>query len=286
MKTAIRSMLSLAVWVLAVTTWTGSPVEAKEIATVKIPPKAELYASDPQPLTVAQCGQCHATHFANLKASGGRHRFACQECHKTFHAYNPTKGVAAYQALMPKCANCHDLPHGKTVTDCASCHTDPHAIKKMAISPRLANACGECHAGPKTELANNPSKHTQVACSKCHTSHGFKPSCNMCHQAHYPEQGFETCTKCHQVHKPKQVTYGSDTPNATCAACHAQIAGKLKKSPAKHAAVSCATCHQDRHKAIPKCTDCHDAPHPAAFLERFPTCLTCHMDPHDLPKKK
>lgn len=286
MKTVIRRTLGLTLLTLIATLWSGSMAGAKEVATVKIPLNAELYASTPQPLTVAQCGQCHTRHYGNLKASGGRHRFACQECHQAFHAYNPTKGVAAYKALMPKCANCHDLPHGKEVTGCAGCHADPHAIKQMPMTPRLANACGTCHAGPKAELAGNPSKHTQVACSNCHTSHGFKPNCNMCHQPHYPEQGFDTCTKCHPVHKPKLVTYGSETPNAACAACHGAIADKLKKSPAKHATVSCATCHQDRHKAIPKCTDCHASPHPPAFLERFPTCLTCHMDPHDLPIKK
>ena len=280
----MRCFLALSLFLAMVSA--GAVAGAKEIATVKIPVKAELYASDPQPLTVAQCGQCHAAHFGSLKASGGRHRFACQECHQAFHAYNPSKGVAAYQTLMPKCASCHDLPHGKGVTDCSGCHTDPHAIKQMAMSPRLAGACGQCHPGPKAELAANPSKHTQVACDRCHTSHGFKPSCNTCNKAHYPEQGFDTCTKCHQVHKPKLVTYGEATPNAACAACHGAIAGKLQKSPAKHAAVSCATCHQERHKAIPKCTDCHEAPHPRTFLDRFPTCLTCHLDPHDLPKNK
>ena len=286
MKAFVRETLRITLLAAAALVFVGAPAGAKEIATVKIPLKAELYASDPQPLTVSQCGQCHGGHFGNLKNSGGKHRFACQECHQTFHAYNPTKGVAAYQALMPKCASCHDLPHGKAVTDCASCHNDPHAIKKMAMSARLTGACGQCHPGPKSELTANLSKHSKVACDSCHTSHGFKPNCNMCHQPHYPEQAFDSCRTCHSVHKPKLVTYGSDTLNVACAPCHGTIADQLKKSPAKHSAVSCATCHQDRHKAIPKCTECHDAPHPKAFLDRFPTCLTCHLNPHDLPMKK
>lgn len=281
-RTVCRLMKGVAL-ALVGTLFLGSQTGAKEIATVKIPPKAELYATDPQPLTPTQCGQCHDAHFRNLKSDGGRHRFACQECHKAFHAYNPTKGAAAYQALMPQCAACHDLPHGKAITDCANCHNDPHAIKKPIMGARLAGACGDCHARPKAELAQNPSKHTKVACDRCHTAHGFKPNCNMCHKPHYPEQGFDTCIKCHPVHKPTLVTYGSDTENTTCATCHDDVAGKLKKSPSKHAALSCATCHQDKHKAVPQCTECHETPHPKVFLERYPNCLTCHLDPHNLP---
>ena len=285
MKTFAWRAPKLAMTVAVACLLLGSPAEAKEIATVKIPVKAELYATDPQPLTPTQCGQCHESYFRNLKSDGGKHRFECQGCHKSFHAYNPVKGIAAYQALMPQCASCHNLPHGKAITDCANCHSDPHAIKKPITGVRLAGACGDCHAKPKAELIENPSKHTKVACDKCHTSHGFKPNCNMCHQPHYPEQGFDSCSKCHPVHKPKLVTYGSDTQNVDCASCHRDVIDKLKKSPSKHSAVSCATCHQARHKAIPQCTECHEAPHPKVFLDRYPTCLTCHLDPHDLPMK-
>ena len=281
MKLAVWRMLKLTATPVLVVMFWGSLTGAAETATVKVPINAELYASAPQPLTPVQCGQCHEPYFNNLKHDGGKHRFACQECHKTFHAYNPTKGVASYQALMPKCASCHDLPHGKAVTDCASCHNDPHAIKKPIMSARLVNACSDCHAGPKSELIENPSKHTKMACDKCHTSHGLKPNCNVCHKAHYQEQGFDTCTTCHQVHKPKLVTYGNDTQNTTCASCHPKVADKLRNSTSKHSAVSCASCHKARHKAVPQCTECHESPHPRVFLEKYPVCLTCHLDPHD-----
>src|SRR5262245_5033875 len=137
MKIAIWNALKLVSLAVVAILFPVLPAGAKEVATVKIPVMAELYASDPQPLTPTQCGQCHGAHFANLKNDGGRHRFACQECHKSFHAYNPTKGAAAYQALMPRCDSCHALPHGKTAADCASCHTDPHAIKKPVMGARL-----------------------------------------------------------------------------------------------------------------------------------------------------
>lgn len=40
---------------------------------------AGLYAVDPVPLQPAECGQCHVSQFGDLKSSGGKHRFACQE---------------------------------------------------------------------------------------------------------------------------------------------------------------------------------------------------------------
>ena len=52
---------------------------------------ATLYAVTPPPLQPAECGQCHTQQFGNLKVSGGKHRFACQECHDAFHSYSPRK---------------------------------------------------------------------------------------------------------------------------------------------------------------------------------------------------
>jgi predicted CXXCH cytochrome family protein len=284
MNMIIRRTVKLASLTAVAALLSVTTAGAGDSATVKIPVRAELYERAPQPLTPADCGQCHETHFNRLKNDGGRHRFACQECHASFHAYNPAKGIAAYQALMPRCDSCHSFPHGKSVSDCAGCHNDPHAIRKPVMGARLANACGECHAGPKAQLLENPSKHTKVACDKCHTSHGFKPSCSMCHQPHYQEQGFDGCSGCHPAHKPKLVTYGDDTRNRLCASCHSKVADKLGKSPSKHSAIACVTCHKARHKAVPQCGACHQQPHPQVFLEKYPSCLTCHLDPHDLPK--
>lgn len=285
MKTHLWRMLSFTSLAALATLLLFSPAIARESATVKIPLQAELYAGQPQPLTPTQCGQCHESHFNKLKDAGGKHRFACQACHQSFHAYNPAKGIESYLALMPRCESCHKLPHGKAITDCASCHNDPHAIKQPVMGQRLAGSCGECHAKPQAELRDNPSKHTRLTCDACHTSHGFKPSCSMCHQPHYPAQGFDSCTGCHPVHKPTLVTYGSDTSNVACAPCHLDVVDTLRNSPSRHSGVSCATCHQNRHKAVPLCTECHQEPHPQVFLERYPSCLACHLDPHDPPLK-
>jgi hypothetical protein len=69
-----------------------------------------LYAIEPTPMTVAECGRCHRSHFMAIKEHGGRHQIDCQECHQVFHAYNPRRDN--YDAIMPQCASCHTLPHG------------------------------------------------------------------------------------------------------------------------------------------------------------------------------
>ena len=259
----------------------ASTAFAGKLAKVDIPVQPQLYAVTPTPLAPSQCAQCHAGQFGNLKENGGKHRFACQECHVQFHAYNPLK--KNYEEIMPKCLTCHPEVHGPANKDCLTCHTNPHTPRKVAMSDRLTNSCATCHPGPKAQMVQFPSKHATFKCSVCHTVHGFKPSCAMCHKPHYQGQGFDTCTKCHSVHKPLQVTYGPDATPETCGSCHKAEFAKWMATPSKHHHVSCAQCHHDKHGYIPKCTECHKAPHPRGILDKFPNCLSCHLDVHSLP---
>lgn len=252
-----------------------------KIATVTIPPTPSQYAVEPQPLTASQCGQCHPGLFRNLKDDGGRHRFACQNCHNTFHAYSPRKGN--WDAIMPKCASCHEAPHGPKVTNCTACHSNPHAPKKIAGSAQLATACFDCHGSVRDQLVKNPSKHTKVACMSCHTSHGSIPSCFSCHKPHVEGQALTTCIPCHPVHQPLKVTYGRDVPSRTCGSCHAKEFKATSKDTSRHKKVACVTCHKDRHRYIPQCSDCHGLPHQKVIHDKFPKCLTCHIDVHDMP---
>jgi len=261
----------------------ASTAFAARVATVDIPVRAELYAVTPEPLTTAQCAQCHTGVFGSLKRDGGRHRFDCQGCHQAIHAYNPRKG--GWDELMPKCSSCHTEIHGAANKDCSSCHANPHAPRKVAMTPRLTGSCATCHTAAKADLARFPSKHSLLACQRCHTSHGFKPSCSACHKPHYQGQGYGTCAACHPVHRPKQVAYPATEPAATCGSCHAKVYAKWRGTPSRHAKVNCASCHKTRHGYIPQCTECHKAPHPRALLDRFPKCLACHLDVHDLPSK-
>lgn len=255
--------------------------EKGKIATVTIPSTPEMYATDPQPLTATQCAQCHGSVYGSLKDGGGRHRFACQKCHNVFHAYNPGKGN--WNAIMPKCASCHNKPHGPKIVDCASCHSNPHAPTKITATDQLKIACFDCHASAHDQTVKFPSKHSKVACTMCHTSHGYIPSCFMCHKPHTKGQPLSTCKECHPVHRPLQITYGKDVPSATCGACHTKIFNAWEKGKSKHKTVACVTCHKDRHRYIPQCTNCHGKPHQQVIHDKFPRCLTCHIDVHDLP---
>jgi len=258
--------------------------QGKKVATVTIAPTPDQYAVQPQPLTALQCAQCHTGPFQGLKDNGGRHQFACQSCHNVFHAYSPRKNN--YDAIMPKCASCHEAPHGAKITDCATCHSNPHTPKNIAATGQIANFCFDCHGAVRDKLVKLPSKHTKVACTTCHTSHGFKPSCFTCHKPHVAGQTVPQCLQCHPVHQPRQVEFATTTPSSTCNACHSSVVTKLSKGTSKHKAVACVTCHKGKHRYIPQCFDCHGKPHNSKFHEKYPRCLSCHIDVHDLPVLK
>jgi len=245
-----------------------------------------LYAVDPQPLTVTQCGQCHPTHFGALKEAGGKHQFDCRECHEVFHAYNPLKNN--YAEIMPKCATCHGQPHGTKHVQCLNCHENPHAPNRVPMTHMLAGICSDCHGAQNTELQKFPSKHTEQACNSCHHNrHGYIPQCAECHEPHFETQAEATCQQCHPVHQPLTIALSSNVELETCNACHSDIYVKWQGTPSKHGQVGCAECHT-QHAMIPECSLCHVAPpgHAPKMLEQFPNCLTCHLDVHDLPVKK
>lgn len=249
-----------------------------------IPPDPAMYAKAPKPLTNVQCGQCHTEIYHDLKSDGGRHRFSCQGCHKRLHEYRPLKNN--WQELMPKCNDCHTVPHGEKMADCWVCHNNPHAVTRIPMNEAVVRSCNFCHGDKFEELRKFPSAHTKLACSKCHTKHGFLPNCNACHKSHYAGENFATCaSECHPVHRPREISYKRDVNARTCGACHEKIYALWLRSPSKHAAVNCAACH-GKHGYIPACSECHPKPHSKKLLDKFPKCLICHLDPHDPPVKQ
>ncbi len=121
---------------VAVEKTTAPTVTAVKIAATKpkavakaAPPKhlagAALYTQKPTPLEPVECARCHSTQYNNLVEHGLKHRFLCTNCHRQFHAYNPTKHN--YKAIMPKCQRCHGLKHGKSFPKCMMCHQNPHS---------------------------------------------------------------------------------------------------------------------------------------------------------------
>ncbi len=274
------ALLSLAGVALA------APVQ-QLLPRLDLPPQdPQLYAVDPQPLTVEQCGQCHPSHFFDLKRQGGRHQFDCRECHTTFHAYNPRKDN--YAVIMPSCTECHAVIHGEMHRQCLDCHTNPHAATQPPALAGVINACSDCHTDQNKQLERQPSRHTELSCDNCHhTEHGLIPSCAECHQPHFASQAFTGCVTCHPAHQPLIIPLNAGIELRTCSGCHASVYAKWSNTASRHGQVNCAECHTE-HKTIPDCKTCHAIlpAHSKTMLDKFPRCLDCHLDVHDLPVKK
>lgn len=286
---------------------TQQPVVIDSTETAKVeettPAKAEqqaaaapLYTETPRSLSPVECAACHNGQYVRLQQSNSRHRFDCLDCHDQLHANIPSKNN--YADIIPKCASCHDLPHGEAFSNCAQCHQDPHAplnIPFSGVEQNIKNAagknvvaCGVCHYDSEgQEMDANPSKHNvNVGCTGCHADkHGVLPSCFDCHEPHVTGQTYADCLVCHKPHSAKNILpYPEEMSNTVCASCHTQVYDNLQKNYTKHTDLQCASCHAT-HGQIPRCQECHDEPHGATVHKRFPNCLECHIDPHDLPVK-
>ncbi|MBW1796372.1 MAG: hypothetical protein JRJ38_18465 [Deltaproteobacteria bacterium] len=270
----------------------AAPTPAEQIAAA---PAAEKprgispYEMKIEPLTTAECGQCHFSIFETIKKTGAKHQIDCVRCHREYHVYNPRK--QNYDEIMPKCESCHLSPSGgpfhgehKNLIPCLACHADPH---KPLVIPmgQVETSCSLCHSKEGNEIKNYPSRHTtEVACADCHAErHGYIPECSACHESHSPEVQLttENCMTCHPVHKPTQISYAEKTESAICAGCHDDVNDMLQKKETKHTFVKCGECHP-AHKEIPPCSRCHGQPHPRTMMTDVTKCGDCHGIAHDL----
>lgn len=254
---------------------------------------SDLYKKDLKPLTPEECGRCHTYQFTWLKNEGGKHRQDCIFCHEKFHAYNPK--LDNWDAIMPTCRGCHELPHEKNFSACMECHRQPHApmdIEFAILEQPLSEegevpvlTCAKCHTTEGSEFAEFPSKHnSELNCNGCHAvEHGAIPSCLDCHEPHLQSQEYKDCLECHSPHSASYIRqYSENVPNVACSACHEEVYGLLQENVTRHSAMQCATCHP-RHGQIQQCQDCHGEPHGDVLHRRFADCLECHIDPHNLP---
>jgi hypothetical protein len=222
------------------------------------------------------CVKCHAKPPADIAAAGGAHKTSvtCVDCH-----IGHPPGV---KHPIPKCSMCHsEKPHYK-LAGCLSCHKNPHKPKEISFGRNVTEPCLSCHSSQIKQLRENRSKHSALNCSFCHDVHGKIPQCTQCHKPHSSDMTAADCKNCHKAHMPAVVTYGTTLPNKNCAACHKNAMSLLSASKAKHGKLLCVTCHQKKHKMVPKCQDCHGIPHPAGLLAKFPRCQECHNIAHDL----
>jgi predicted CXXCH cytochrome family protein len=227
-------------------------------------------------LSVADCTKCHQKEPQEIDTKGAAHKtkINCQECH-TGHRPMVANNI-------PECSICHSgTPHYE-IKDCKTCH-NPHAPLDITLKGELKEVCLTCHADQGKELVAAPSKHAQVSCNFCHADkHGAIPDCTECHKPHSDKMTKADCKSCHQAHMPLTLTYGANVPSIQCAACHGQAFAQLQASPAKHRDVACVTCHANKHKTVPQCSDCHGTPHAEGMHKRFPKCGDCHNTAHDL----
>jgi hypothetical protein len=270
MKT-VKSIISLAAGICLL----ASAAMAAGPAAAPAAPAAPAAKQTAQ-LTSADCVKCHAKPPADIEARGMAHKtkVTCQDCHQ---GHPPTT-----KKIIPQCGMCHEgKPHFK-LGGCLGCHRNPHTPKDITFGRDVTDPCLTCHSQQIAQLKQFPSKHSKLNCSFCHDVHGKIPQCTQCHKAHSPEQTAADCKKCHKAHQPKNVAYAADTPSKQCGACHSKALGLLSASKAKHKSLLCVTCHQEKHKMVPKCQDCHGVPHAAGIMAKFPKCGDCHGIAHDL----
>ncbi len=233
-------------------------------------------AAQPQPALINDdCVKCHAAPPTDVTAAGGKHKdVGCTGCHA---GHPPT-----VKKPIPQCNQCHmGKPHFE-IKGCLTCHKNPHTPLNISFSDKVTDACLSCHTPQIEQLKKFKSKHSALDCSTCHSVHRKVPQCTQCHKPHSAEMVVADCKKCHKAHQPTMVAYAADTPSKDCGACHAKVLNLLNASKAKHKALACAFCHQEKHKMVPKCQDCHGSPHPAGIMAKFPKCGECHNIAHDL----
>lgn len=250
--------------------------------------EGSIYNIEVQPLTLEECVRCHTTHFNWLRDNGDQHQtVSCTECHEVFHAYNPLR--SNYADIMPKCSNCHEMPHGsaESVLKCLECHINPHQpLLSIPTPAELEGRCQLCHAKVAASLQAELSKHSEQECSSCHSDkHGRIPQCAECHENHSPMAALETpdCLACHPVHTPLKISYPITQAKEVCAGCHEQAYQLLQESQTKHSALTCAKCHP-AHRQLPACQDCHGKPHSTVIHNKFTQCGDCHGIAHKISR--
>ena len=223
-----------------------------------------------------ECVRCHAGPVRDLAMAGGHHKgVPCADCH------------AGHPPEVPKpielCSKCHVRARDAHLETpgCHNCHTNAHTPLKMSFKGAGTDTCLVCHGLQGWQLRQYKSRHSDLDCATCHDEHRKFPSCTKCHVPHSGKIA-DGCNFCHMAHLPKPAPYADAAPSEDCGICHKIVANMLSASTAKHRSLSCRSCHQQGHRIIPSCNDCHAAPHSRDMLAKFAGCGWCHNIAHDL----
>ena len=220
------------------------------------------------------CVKCHAARVNDIATAGKKHRSVpCVGCHPG-HPPEVKKPIA-------QCAKCHPKTRKAHFEEerCLNCHKNPHTPLNISLTGK--EGCLNCHATQIRQLKESKSKHTALDCSFCHDVHRKVPKCTQCHMSH-SDTILGDCKECHNAHMPRHVRYTAEIPSKDCGACHSTAFSLLAATETKHKPFACAFCHQEKHKMVPKCRDCHGSPHPAGIMAKFSSCGECHKIAHDL----
>ena len=193
----------------------------------------------------------------------------CEACHVAKYAVSPPANLSArktgqgYTGLGTTCTSCHEDVHRAALgQNCTQCHD----AASWTVTP------GFDHDTTAYPLLD---KHAEVKCNDCHLDARLAPKRDGKGQPVpvYAPVSFSTCQDCHA--DPHSGALGPK-----CADCHTtagfQVIDKKRfdhdrtKYPlqGRHAAVSCADCHQDFST-------------PAEKKPAFATCASCHRDAHN-----
>ena len=224
------------------------------------------------PLSLEDCGKCHAKVLQVIKTDGLAHRtkLTCIDCHL---GHPPEE-----RNIIPSCKKCHSGSAHFRLDGCSSCHYNAHSPRKLRLPRKTTGPCLTCHPAQGVDLEKFSSKHTTEGCTNCHETHGLIPVCVNCHRAHSPEMVLSDCRLCHKAHKPKLIRYDNALPSQHCATCHLQVNKTLTTSKTRHKDLRCVLCHKNEHRSIPACVECHP-PHSAQSTVQG-GCTMCHQFAH------
>ncbi|MEK6543937.1 MAG: DmsE family decaheme c-type cytochrome [Elusimicrobiota bacterium] len=204
-------------------------------------------------------------------------------------------------------------PEAVGASTCMGCHSDKEGfaktthgrilqgLKKTGVegSCEACHGLGSLHAAAAGD-ATNPG-FPSVSFFKSKTPGAIDAVCLTCHQSgkrmHWPGGAHQrnglSCLSCHSVHHSKsQPLLNKASQVKTCARCHSQAAGKMKKSfsmPLADGGHGCASCHQPHGTTTKKllvrgtvnetCYSCHAGKRGPFLWEHAPArqdCLLCH----------
>ena len=252
-------------------------------------------------------GPLSAAHASAPELAGSD---GCDACHGDFGSRLADSCGACHTAVADQLADASGL-HGAlaasgAAVDCELCHPEHHGSELDLVGEAAFALAG---FGARADFAH---AHTSFALSGVHA----RLACAACHEhvdAELPPAGAlrfgglsQSCSACHE--DPHAGGYGS-----SCADCHGQtqpfdaLDGFVHERGlalrGAHVGVACEACHapgSERSVAAlagggaaslaPRaCQDCHDSPHPEAWLagtavrarvEPAASCAVCHDEQH------